>query len=210
MIRSAIIARAKQRILQGNVDPLWSHQEWGDFFQDACDDVWSQIISQHQGWYVRRDYTLTLDVDHYDLPSDFHVLLWLRSTNDSYIPEVRTWERERGDGRTGFRIENGTIRLVNWDSALPATLTIDYQHRPNELADWDGNDDPSTTAYEPDPPLNTQAGARLIAKIIATRAKIKDGSATADDVTLTKQAISTFVDLLGTPAQGEPRLLGNY
>lgn len=216
--RSTIIARAKARILQGADDPLWSAQEWGDIFQEALDRVWHELLLCNEDFFVVRKQAIThVSAGLYTLPSDFFGLIWCEESDGSPIYPVGSLYRERVDLRVGFRLLGSSLQLVNWDSSTyPTTLYIDYQQTPKEMADWAGTADPTTagtppaaiTTYEPDWPLNTQRGARLLAKIMAHIAKAKDRTMTPEEDALVSAAVDDFVSHYRNRNQVGPKVPG--
>mgnify|MGYP000201798808 CR=1 FL=1 len=217
LTRSKIIARARARILNGATDPMWSSQEWGDLFQDALDRVWHELLLCGEDFFVTRRATVPhVGSGVYTLPSDFFALLWVEEPNGSPVYNVGSYHLERVELKCGYRLNGQSLLLVNWDSAdYPTSLVIDYQTTPKEMDDWDGTDDPTTdngtppapiTTYEPDWPLNTQRGGRLLAKIMSHLAKAKDRTMTPEEDALVSAAIEDFVSHFRNRNQAGPKM----
>lgn len=209
--RSAIIKKAQRKIVTGGstgaaADQFWAYEHWNDYFHTACEMVHGELVDNEQNYFMS-EATLTLSAGVYPLPSDFHVLIWLKdAVADQTIYEVDTLEEEEQDIE-GFTIENESIRLTNF-SSNPTTLTLKYYHAPKEIGDWLGTDDTDDAAHTPDAPLNSASGARLLSEIIVALAKAKDESMTKEQQDITSAMIDNFVQRLGHRSQMEPMLLG--
>lgn len=207
MIRSAIIAKAQARIPGGRAatDTLWTFAEWGDYWQDAIELVATSIIEADLPFYVVEDYTLTLDpvTQTYLLPADFQAMLWVEDAEDPIYP-IESMQEAKEEDRAGWMIINSALKIFNFD-VLPATLTISYRKHPTEFDDWNGAADAPTT--EPEAPLNTPRGARLLAKIIAVMAKAKDEALTEEDTAVMDSFITAFVDKLHGVQQMEAEIV---
>lgn len=201
MKRSDIIALAKELILQGSGDPLWSYTEWGLLFCEAVDIFHEALIAADLDLFVTRGATLTLSGSSYPLPSDLHAVKWLEDVNGPIRPVDHFSEKE--DESVGFTLADENLILVNWLGDFPATLTIDYVRDPKEIATWDGNADPDTTAYDPDFPLNTARGGRSLARCMSVLARIKDGSNDQVAMEQAKAVADRFVDRLLSRRQFE-------
>ena len=141
--RKETILRAQGRILQGTVDPLFSNQEWGDYYRDAIDRVWAALLGEGEDFFVKRK----ISIPHagsglYTLPTDFFNLLWVQESSGAPIYPSGTLHRERTKLRIGFRLVGANLVLVNWEESFPESLVIDYQYLPGEIPDYDGVDSP--------------------------------------------------------------------
>lgn len=207
-VRSAIIKKAQRKIVQGASDGFWINEEWNDYFHVACEMLHREIVDSGLGYFVVSGTTLTKGTtdDLYALPSDFFALRWLRDA-DGAIYERNPME-EYEDELGGYTIENGSIRLVNYDDP-PATLTLDYYRTIKEIGDWDGSDDSTSgTTYSQYAPLDTASAARVLSEIICVLAKAKDEALTPDQNAVMERMVSQFVERLGTRVQQETLLMG--
>lgn len=207
MIRSETIAKAQARIPGGRAatDQLWTAAEWGDYWQDAIELVATSIIEADLPFYVVEDYTLTLDpvTQLYPLPADFQAMLWVEDEEDPIYP-IDSLQDAKEDEQVGWMIVNNALKIFNFDS-LPANLSIAYRKHPTEFTDWTGvADDPTV---EPEAPLNTPRGARLLAKLIAVMAKAKDEALTEEDTAVMDSFITAFVDKLHGVQQMEQEII---
>lgn len=201
MKRSAIIALAKELILQGSGDPAWGYREWDTLFCEAVDIMHEALTAADLDLFVTRDATISLTGDVFPLPSDLHSVKWV-SDADGPVRAVDHYSEKESYG-VGYTLQDENLILVNWDGPVPTTLTIDYVREPKEISAWAGSDDPDTDEYEPDFPLNTSRGARTLARVMSVMAKIKDGSNDQAGMDQANTAANRFVDRLLSRRQFE-------
>ena len=205
MLRSQIIALAQGQILQGGTDPFWSYAEWDHFFNEAVDMLHSAFVAADSDFFQSVDATISHTSNGvYTLPSDFHAMMYCEDSEGEIKPltqyEIKSMEV------SGLRIVENTLRLENWQTDWPATLTIDYIREPKDIPAWDGTDDAlkgSDATYTPDAPLDTNRGARTLARIMVALAKVKDENITREQYQLAEQIANRFVDRFLSRSQAE-------
>lgn len=215
MKRSEIIDLGFALILQGNrdsenplsaADPMWSPTEKDFFFNEAVDFCHEAFVLADTDFFKTRGATIDLVAGtmKYELPADFHSLLHVEDSSGKIRRVDLRSEKERF--QIGYVLEDDYLVLVNWSGSAPSTLTIDYHREPKEIPAWNGQPDPADDPdYVPDAPLNTNRGARVLARIIAilARSKPEDGSADSTGFTLAQKAANRFVDRMLSRAEAE-------
>lgn len=175
--RSDCIKRAQTKFLQASTDPMFSREDWSDFFQSAVMRIWHELMDLKQEFFCRRkEPIIHLGDGIYQLPADFYEPIWVQESGGEAFYPVGI-RKEREDLKVGYLINNDKLIIVNWPD-LADSLLLDYRHYPKEIPDWSGADDPEEAEYELDYPLNNQRGQRIISNMIPMMAKIKDGSVT--------------------------------
>ena len=159
MIRSDIINLAKKLIMQGDIDPLWSNEEWSMFFDEAVDIVHEALVDSETGFYEVRDYVIEPDENgKYQLPEDFYSMIFVRDSMGRL--EHLSVDVERNYGTTGYIILGDVLEIRNADSRL-TPIYIDYYKLPKSMPIYEGGSDEGNSVsnnpddFVPDPPLNT-------------------------------------------------------
>lgn len=180
MIRSDIIKLAKNLIMQGSIDPLWTDAEWSIFFDEAVAILHEALVDSETGFFEEHDFKIEPDENgKYPLPENFYSMIHVRDNLGTL--EHLTEEEERDYGTTGYILVNNDLCIRNADGHL-GTIYIDYFTFPKEMPMWEGGDDsgnsvdPDPSHFIPDPPLDTPRGARAIARIMQYIAQNKDGT----------------------------------
>lgn len=195
MIRSAIITKAKGKIIQGTSDTAYSNDDWSDFFYQACELIHSRLVNSAARFYVKKT-TLTKNSgdDYYPLPSDFYAVIELKDADGNYFSEAIESDVEQ-DNRAGFQRFNNNLELLGF-STYPSPLTLKYYHKPKEMGDYSGSADVEVTTnqYTPDPPLDDACGSRVLAKVIARLALLAQEDLNVDEDTETWRIIDEFIE----------------
>lgn len=203
-IRSDTIAKAWRYLLQGEDDPEWNFEEWGDYYQDAIDMISAEIIGADLPYYMVTGATLTKNAsDVYPLPDDLRALHFLAETDsfDEIFPM-----RDRLDTNT-YRLVNHTVALNQWQGDLPATLVCDYRTFQPEITPAFAGDADLATAV-PMAPLNNARGSRLIARVMVLLAQAKGEDLTAEQASMAKSLISAFVHQIDGFDQTQEQIVG--
>ena len=208
--RSAIIEKARAKIVQGSDDPFWSYEWWNDKFHQACELIRKEIVDSELNWFMVLGATVTKDAnDLYPLPSDCDTVLWVRDSTTNEAIQPLTPEEENDNLYYGYKFYNEYLKLLNYD-ALPATINIDYYRKIKEIGDWTGATDTSTDdTYKQYAPLNTESAARTISDLLVLFADSKDETMTPQQAEMVQTMVSTFVNKLGTRNKQRPHILGS-
>ena len=195
MIRSAIITKAKGKIIQGTTDTAYSNDDWSDLYYQACELIHARLVTASTRFYVKKS-TLTKNTgdDYYPLPADFFGVIELKDADGNWYSEAVEADVEQNN-RAGFQRFNNNIELLGFAS-YPATMTLKYYHIPKEMGDYSGSADVEVTTkqYTPDPPLDDARGSRVLAKVIARLAYILQEDLNADEDAETWRIIEEFVE----------------
>ena len=187
MLVSEIIAKAKEGIVQGDTDPMWSDDEWLDAFHEAQDMVAAQLCDADLPFYLVRDAEITASGGIYPLPATCRSVREVRSGDDEN--EIYPHDENDEEESASFEIENENIRLLHWTGDQPTKLIINYRSFP---------DDDLALTDTPQFPLNGKRGGRILARVIRMLAKVKDESATEEELSAIKIIIDNFVDRMGS------------
>ena len=200
MIRSDIINLAKKLIMQGDIDPLWSNEEWSMFFDEAVDIVHEALVDSETGFYEVRDYVIEPDENgKYQLPEDFYSMIFVRDSMGRL--EHLSVDVERNYGTTGYIILGDVLEIRNADSRL-TPIYIDYYKLPKSMPIYEGGSDEGNSVsnnpddFVPDPPLNTLRGAKVLARILQYLAQNKDGTMTETVAGHINRIVDRFTDRL--------------
>lgn len=200
MIRSDIINLAKKLIMQGDIDPLWSNEEWSMFFDEAVDIVHEALVDSETGFYEVRDYVIEPDENgKYQLPEDFYSMIFVRDSMGRL--EHLSVDIERNYGTTGYIILGDVLEIRNADSRL-TPIYIDYYKLPKSMPIYEGGSDEGNSVsnnpddFVPDPPLNTLRGAKVLARILQYLAQNKDGTMTESVAGHINKIVDRFTDRL--------------
>ena len=200
MIRSDIINLAKKLIMQGDIDPLWSNEEWSMFFDEAVDLVHEALVDSETGFYEVRDYVIEPDENgKYQLPEDFYSMIFVRDSMGRL--EHLSIDVERNYGTTGYIILGDVLEIRNADSRL-TPIYIDYYKLPKSMPIYEGGSDEGNSVsnnpddFVPDPPLNTLRGAKVLARILQYLAQNKDGTMTETVAGHINRIVDRFTDRL--------------
>lgn len=200
MIRSDIINLAKKLIMQGDIDPLWSNAEWSLFFDEAVDIIHEALVDSDSGYYQVRDFMIEPDENNeYQLPEDFYSMIHVRDSLGRL--EHLTPDEERKYGTTGYIILGDRLLIRNADARL-TPIYIDYYRLPKTMPLYEGGSDEGNSIsnnpedFIPDPPLNTEKGGRVLARIIQYIAQNKDGTNTEIITAHINKVVDRFTDRL--------------
>ena len=200
MIRSDIIKLAKKLIMQGDIDPLWSDAEWSLFFDEAVDLIHEALVDSETGFYEVRDYKIEPDEEGiYQLPEDFYSMIYVRDSMGRL--EHLTIDEEHNYGTTGYIIIGNSLEIRNADSRL-TPIYIDYYKLPKSMPLYEGGSDEGNSVsnnpgdFIPDPPLDTDRGAKVIARVLQYLAQNKDGTMTEAVAGHINKVVDRFTDRL--------------
>ncbi|MBP5468380.1 MAG: hypothetical protein J6Z11_03960 [Candidatus Riflebacteria bacterium] len=200
MIRSDIINLAKKLIMQGDIDPLWSNAEWSLFFDEAVDLVHEALVDSETGYFEVRDYMIEPDEEgKFQLPEDFYSMIYARDSLGKL--EHLTIDEERNNGTTGYIILGDRLEIRNADSRL-TPVYIDYYRLPKTMPLYEGGSDEGNSVsnniedFIPDPPLDTERGAKVLARILQYLAQNKDGTMTEAVSGHINRIVDRFTDRL--------------
>lgn len=200
MIRSDIISLAKKLIMQGDIDPLWSNEEWSMFFDEAVDLVHEALVDSETGFYEVRDYVIEPDENgKYQLPEDFYSMIYVRDSIGRL--EHLSMDEERKHGTTGYIILGDILEIRNADSRL-TPIYIDYYKLPKSMPVYEGGSDEGNSVsnnpddFVPGPPLDTLRGAKVLARILQYLAQNKDGTMTETVAGHINKIVDRFTDRL--------------
>lgn len=202
MIRSDIINLAKKLIMQGDIDPLWSNAEWSLFFDEAVDIIHEALVDSESGYFEVRDFFIEPDEDGlgYTLPDDFYSMIYVRDPEGKLEHLDRNEEHEYKTA--GYIIVDNRIYLRNIEKVPYRPLTIDYYRLPKEMPLYEGGSDLGNSVsnnpedFIPDPPLDTERGAKVLARILQYLAQNKDGTMTEAVSGHIKRIVDRFTDRL--------------
>ncbi|MFH0960441.1 MAG: hypothetical protein V1897_17255 [Pseudomonadota bacterium] len=215
--RSEIIDKFEAYILQGSVDDLWGNEEKNDLFHNALDLISDEIITAGLPYYKVQDASLSAGADDlYALPDACRSLDFVWDSAGNAIHPMSSKYRKDGNffvNQEAFCLVNHKIRLLGF-STTPA-IVIDYTKFPNYIGDWDGTADnlqadyaADPTAYQPEAPLNSERGARLIAKVMAVLARVKDEGINSGQQTEIETLVRIFCDRLGGMRKTGLKIIG--
>lgn len=211
LTRSQIIAKFDKYLLQGSVDDLWDFEEKNDAFHNALDIISDEIINNNLPYYQEFDLELTLGTDgRYALPSRCRTVMNLWDNDGNAIHQLNPKHRKQGNQHLpveGFCLINHKVMLLNFNSN-PAVLYADVANFPTYIGDWDGTADLDEDAFKPEPPLDSERGARLIAKVMRVLAQVKDESVSEAQQAEITSLVTVFASRLGGMVKTGLKIIG--
>lgn len=213
MVRSDIINKAREKIIQGAEDKFWTHENWNDYFHEACEIVFTEIVESNLSYY-RATATITKDdiTGLFPLPKDrFGNNIVYKIERVVYEGEELYFvnKKERIEYYVeGFSLFNDNIRLENLDVPSGKTIFIEFIKLPKEMGEWDGTCDiDSDDTFVPDPPLDGDSGGRLLARIINVLALTKDGEGSVEQTNIIESIIEKFINKINDRQDTEELLI---